>query len=138
MLYQSEADTAREQAFMRYAVERWSLDSINKLAHSLEIDFFAVKRGKVAYVEYKRRFRKFADFPDVFISAAKFLTGVSYARETTAKFIFCVECDDGLYRYVYRDGDMFPMKWGGRNDRPDDPRSREPVVLIPADRFDKF
>jgi hypothetical protein len=97
-------------------------------------DFWIWRDGRrVALLECKRRFAVYDQWPDVMISADKYIACVESAAKADVPFIIAFGFNDGTYVHTHRDACALTMEYGGRtlNTRPHTATDREVVVKIP-------
>jgi hypothetical protein len=134
--HESQSDLENERKASEFLSKCWNF-KIKKLPDSYRADFLAEDSdGKFqAVIEFKRRYFKHGDFPDVFMSVQKYLSARDLAVFLDVPFIFAVWLDDGVYHAkIFKD---YKVTFSGRTKNARDDADIEPVVHIPMDDFIK-
>lgn len=135
-IYETIDDLGQEKAIAEKLEVRWHC-VMRKLPRSYRLDWAASDDGKIrAWLEFKRRYRTFDQYPDTFLALGKVMAAREFVAATSMKCLFVVQFDDALaYADMVINGRE--IVFGGRTDR-DDWEDIEPVVLVPMADFTKI
>jgi len=135
--YETESDIERENKVKEFLSSHWRC-MFEKLPISYRIDYVAVVGGDkiMSWVEIKCRKIASDDFPTLFLSAGKWLAGLSLRDYTGLPFVLVYALQDKLcYLKVVKDFNEVEFKWGGRTIKTRDSADIEPMVHIPVNCF---
>jgi hypothetical protein len=126
---ETEEDLANETEAAHRVANRYGCE-VTKLSEALyHIDWVLSKDSQIRAVgEYKRRKNAKDKYPTLLLSAAKWKTGLDYAKMFGVPFMLFVEWDDGLF-YYKATGDKVPVFSVGGNSRGQN-GDFEPVVHL--------
>lgn len=134
-LYETEIDRRNEREVMDTVAKHWIVD-YHKLPISYGLDYAITSNGTLAgYCEVKCRNHNYGTFPTYLISILKIAkaTQLSLGGLHPARLIVRWQDKIGYTRIDLPP--FYTYEIGGRTDR-NDPADREPVALIPIDRFE--
>lgn len=89
----------------------------------------------IGWVEVKRRYCKFGDYPDFMMSLQKWQRCIELSKLTKKPFLFIIRCDNGTYIYKYDETHNITYTFSGRDVNTRDNRDKEPVAHIPCELF---
>lgn len=132
-LYESADDRARE-AEIATKIERLLSRKLIKLPMQYRLDYMVMDDERLtAWVEIKRRFHTFDNYPNVFLSLAKVMAARELNAATGLPCRFFVQFNDCLaHADMCKPGRA--LRFSGRFDR-EDWQDIEPLVLIPMDQW---
>lgn len=138
-MYESKKDLSNESDIAE-RLSHYFKAAFDKMPLSYGLDFMVTKNDKVIGVcEVKRRHMAHDKYPSFMISLLKFNKGLDFHYRNGIRFSLAIQFDDGVYRYVYKEGDMDKIKieFSGRTTQTRDSADLEPVVQIPVSMFQK-
>lgn len=130
--YETDKDLKNEESFCFYMKEMYGIDSF-KLPKSYKADFLFRKKGKdVCVAEFKARNIRIDQYPDIIMSAQKYMTAKALADLAKIPFRFFIKAVDGYYVSKVEE---FVFDYGGRTKHTRDSQDIEPVIRIPSKSF---
>jgi len=138
-MYESKEDLSNEASIAEKLSQTFKC-AFDKMPISYGLDFMVTKQNQVIGVcEVKRRHMAHDKYPSFMISLLKFNKGLDFHYRNKLRFSLVIEFDDGVYRYVFKDGDQDKIKieFSGRTTQTRDSADLEPVVQIPVSMFQK-
>lgn len=138
-IYESDADRSRERKVAEHLAIRWRSLAVPTAPFSpvdyamCRLDPKDAKFYARAYIEIKCRSKLYDPY---WVSKAKW-EDLLILRETTELPCYLIVHDRTTkhVHYLPVDRTRYQVAEGGRHDRPDDPKSIEPMMVIPASSF---
>jgi len=131
--YETQGDKDNERAIAARLGLAWNCRVV-KLPRAYNLDYAALRGEAVmAWLEIKRRFRDFNEYPTCFLSMHKLLAAYQFHTVTGLQCLFIVQFNDCL---VYADILACPkvINFNGRYDR-NDWQDQEPLLMIANQNF---
>ena len=136
-MYETSADREREQAIAEFAAQQWMLTVELRPRGSAFDAIFSLGEQVICFAEVKWRDHDFGDYPTLMIDVTKNAVGRYAIKGTDVKFRFIIAFRDDVRYYELTEDDRFDVTMKERKDR-GDPLDRDPVILIPLERFVKI
>ena len=137
--FETEQDIANEKSIAERLMQKWQCQ-ICKIPDHARFDSVMVEqetRKIIAYIEIKQRKFRWGQYPDVMLSASKFVAGNEYHQAFKVPVLFVVADKIGEIRVCkLHELRIFDLKMGGRTKKKRDAQDEEPVVHIANSDFE--
>lgn len=135
-LHETPNDLKKEREAIEVVLKHFGWDSAYKLDPlRFRLDFGCeLDAETVALAEVKCRNVRFKQYPDLFLSAAKYRELYTAGRDYGIPTYLCASITDGVYIHEATHPSLFPKFRGGRTDR-SNPKDVEFLIGIPWENF---